>query len=340
MSPAVPPQVVACLEERDAMPLDGGNARRLHPRDAAAHDHDVLGRVGACDPEAYLLHRGGVHGAAELGVAVPDAADAVLVAAQAGPHVLGMALLQLDGQVGVGDESATKVREVDRAALDELGRVVRVEGACREEGNVHGLARGVADVAHAALSQVAGREDVVERLVAACVHVEGVHALALQDLEQGDGVLDGAATGEAVVERDAEDDGQGIAHRVLDCVDDLDREAGEALRGAAVLVGTVIPDRAHELVDEVACVGVHLDCVVARVTCDACRKAEAIHDAGDLVLGEGVALDVRVEDGGCVGRGDRRVAKGVRKRVATRARAYLAYDLGAIAMDPVADGCE
>ena len=322
------------------MAADGRHARGLHAGRTATDDHDVLGIVGLLELEAHLLHGLRVDGAAELGVAVPDAADAVFVAAQAGTHILGVAGHELVGELRVGDQGAAHVGEVDHAGLDELERCVGTEGARGEERHVHGLARGPADVGHAGLAQVAGREDVVEGLVAARVHVKGVHARRLENLEELDAVLDRATALEAMVERDAEDHGHDVADDALDGLDNLRGEARAALGGAAVLVRALVPDRGHELVDEVARVRVDLHRVEACVARDACGELEVLHDVRDLILGEGVALHVGVKDRRRVRGGDGRIAQRVREGVAAGAGADLADDLGAIAMTAVHDGGE
>ena len=108
----------------DLVTLECGNTGSFKAGGACTDDNDVLGVVGLFDLERSLLAYLGVDRAGDLGTAVPDTADAVLVAAQAGTYILAVACKQLVGDIGVGDE-----RTAEKSALPEVIRSSAVSGS-------------------------------------------------------------------------------------------------------------------------------------------------------------------------------------------------------------------
>ena len=106
----------------DLVTLECGNTGSFKAGGACTDDNDVLGVVGLFDLERSLLAYLGVDRAGDLGTAVPDTADAVLVAAQAGTYILAVACKQLVGDIGVGDE---RTAEIDEAARNRIELIVR-----------------------------------------------------------------------------------------------------------------------------------------------------------------------------------------------------------------------
>ena len=166
------------------------------------------------------------------------------------------------------------------------------------------LAGLFADIGHAGFAGVAGGEDVVHRLVAGRVDVESVDAALVEHVEYLHALLDGAPAGEAVVKADAVGDGEVGADDGADGVHGLHREAAAVLKAPAVLVLAVVPDLAHELVHQVAGVGVDLDAVEAHENGVLRGDLPVLHHLVDLVHGEGAADHAGVVEARVLGRGD------------------------------------
>ena len=321
------------LIQRNLMPLERGNPCGFQTGGAGADDDYILRVVGLLDFERPFLADADVDGAGNLGAAVPDAADAVLIAAQAGTYVLAAAGKQLIGNIGVGNKSAAHDGEVGLAGDYEVERGVGVMSAAIEDGGLDVLARKVTDVGHAGRPLIGGREYVVEALIRAGVDVEGVYAALLEPLNQLLGLLKGAAAFPAVIEGDAEKNGHVGADDGADCLNNLAGEAGTVLRGAAVLIGAMVEALGHELVDEVTGVGMNLDGVKPCVASDAGGVLEGLLELFYLLNRHSAGENIRVEEGGLLAGGYELIAELVGIAVSPGARGHLEAYLGAPAMD-------
>ena len=191
----------------------------------------------------------------------------------------------------------------------------------------------VTDIAHAGRALGRGREDVVKALVGACVDVKCVDAALLKPLDELLGLFEGTAAFPAVVKSDAEQDRHVRADYGADGLDHLTGKAGAVLGRAAVLIGAVVEHLGHELVDEVACVGVDLDSVKACVAGNACCVLKRLLKILDLLPCHLTGEDIGLKEGGLHAGGDELVAKLVGVAVAAGARGHLEADLCAPAVD-------
>ena len=127
----------------------------------------------------------------------------------------------------------------------------------------------------------------------------------------GDGVVVGEATRHVVVQVEANADGPVGADLRPDRVDHLDGQAQAVLERATVLVGALVVERAHELVEQVRVRDVHLGAVKAALTgqlgavrppVDQLLDVFALHRLRHLAVRR--ALDVRgaPQDADVVGR--------------------------------------
>ena len=315
--------VAVLFVQGNLVPLESGDPGGFQAGGAGADDDYVLRVVGLLNLERPLLADTGVDGAGDLRAAVPDAADAVLVAAQAGTDVLAMSGKQLVGNVGVCDKSTAHDGEVSLAGDYEVERGVGIVGAAVENGGLDVFARKVADIGHAGRALVGRREYVVEALVRTGVHVESVYAALLEPFNQFLGLFKGAAALPAVVESDTEEDGHVGAYNRADGLYDLAGETGTVLRGAAVLIGAVVEALGHELVNKITGVGMDLYGIKARVARNTGGVFEGFLKLFDLLNGHPAGENVRIEEGGLLTGGYEFVTELVGIAVAAGARSHL-----------------
>ena len=194
--------------------------------------------------------------------ALEHAANAALVAGDAGEDVLGPALGELVRHVGVGNEAAADHGVVANAVAQGGGGLLVVgEAAVGQHGDGDGLAHGLGAVQlqNGLLIEHRGHGE-LPLLITARVHVEGVHAVLLEVFGQLQalGQLAEAGVGHAVVGAELDEDGRVLARAPAHGRDLLEQEGGAALDVAAVFVGAGVPGGGQELVVQVAAVGVHL----------------------------------------------------------------------------------
>ena len=234
---------------------------------AGADDEDAQGRLRLGDAAVYLMAADGVHGAGGVLERV-GAGYAALVAGDAGADVLGAALGELVGQLGVGEEAAAYDREVaDVVAQDALGLLDVGVAAVGQDGHGAYLPDGLGAAGlEGHLLDVVGRHGEVPVVMAAGVDVERVHAALEQPASELEALLYAAVAlfdGQVVVGAVLDDDREVRSADLLGDGDELPEEAHAAVQVPAVLVRALIPARGEELVGEVAAVGVNLDGVAA-----------------------------------------------------------------------------
>ncbi len=109
-------------------------------------------------------------------------------------------------------------------------------------------------------------------LIAAAVNVECVNSVFAEDLDKPLAVLERSASGDAMIHRDAVDNGHVVARAALDRLQYLDRKTCSVLVASAIFVLTLVPQRSEELVDYISNMTVDFDRVIARVCCNLGRE--------------------------------------------------------------------
>ena len=293
----LPAQVVARLKHHGLVATCHEGLGGHEAGHAATHDGDALGLVGGLDlPVKLVAHERVAQAGDVLEVArVGKAVQAALVAAHAIHDAVRLALARLVAELGVGELGAAHDHEVNLVVLEDLlGELGRVDAADADGGHA-GLAadaRGVVyieaglEVDRRHLERVGGSDDVAAR------DVEHVDAGLAGHLAELDGVLDGHAVLEAVVERaDAHEQGHVLGDVLADGADAGERELGAVLQGAAPLVVSVVQAGGEEGVRQVVVGAVELDAVVARLDAARGGLAVAVDDLVDLLDGDAGDLE-------------------------------------------------
>src|SRR5690606_32424955 len=243
-------QLVVFFDQRHLVPPLGGHHGRLQAGGAAADDDHFLLHGRRLDG-LVLVADIGVDGAAD-GVADAGAQEAAFEIADTGADLRLLAVADLVGPLGVGDDRAGHEHHValavvyglvgefaggDPAAADDgqLGHGFLHLGGGVEVGALGGhVGRGVVVLGHLGLLAPGGDPQPVEL------------AGGFQQLGHGDALRQAVAAegGDVGVEGDAEHEvGAGIG---ADAVDDLDDHPHAVLQAAAVLVGTLVVEGGGE----------------------------------------------------------------------------------------------
>jgi len=272
--------------------FEGADAGGLHPGRSATHHGDLPGSRRSSDPELVLAAYSYVHGTPDglRGVVAPG--QATVVAADAGPDVLGPAFQGLPRPLGIGPQGPSQGDEVALAlrqdALGQRRQVDRPGGDHREADLLlDGLGRP-----HVVRERHAHRAYFVDRLVVIPAgHVDGGHPQGLQAFAELDGLLDGVAIGLVIGAAHSHADGVVGSYLLLDLGDDFQQEAHAVLERAAVPVGALVGPGGEEVGDEVPVAGVDLDHVEVGGLGPLSGLPEVFDDLQDL--GEGQFLGSR-----------------------------------------------
>ena len=154
-----------------------------------------------------------------------------------------MSLHQLVWHLRIGDQRTSKRYEIGVTALDERQCRIRVVRSGIEQRYMDRLPRMRTDIGHAGLSQIGRREDIVERLIAAGIEIERIHAFLLQLLQDLHAVSEISAAFKAMIQRDAKQDRHIRPDHRAHRSDDFLRKLCVLLRGTAVFVGPLVPYR-------------------------------------------------------------------------------------------------
>ena len=259
---------VAGLAEGHVVAAESGHASGFEPGRAAARDEHALALADHGDlvvAVAELLAGADVDHAPELHERSRRAADATLVAAEAGAHVAGAALLRLPHDLGVGDGSANHGDHVGVAACDEgVGFLQREDAPHDEAGLGQGAAGGGAPGELVLVLLVHAADESVEVEVARSGDAEEVDEAGRLEVECDLlAVLWLEPAGNALAAAEAGADDEVGAGRFADGGGHLLAEAAAVLGAAAVPVGAPVRRRREELHDEEAVPVVHLDAVEA-----------------------------------------------------------------------------
>ncbi len=188
------------------------------------------------------------------------AGQAAVVAADAGPDVLGTPFLGLERPLRVGPERPPQADEVTLALFqDALGKRGQVDGARRDHRDRHRLLRrfGAPDVV--GQRHAHGAHFVDGGVVDAARHVDGSHAPDLEPLGQFHGLLDAVAVGLVVGAAEPADHREIRAHLGLDLLDDLHAAGGCGSRTTPPYQSVRLLEYwRQEVGDEIAVAGVDL----------------------------------------------------------------------------------
>ena len=272
------------------MPAELEHASRLHAAYAAADNVDGLGRICFLYVVLVPLHCLCVDGAAGKMQAVGELLivgnalvvahiEAAVMAANAGTDIVLSVLHHLRDPLLVGEELTRKACAVELALLYRVRGDSRVEASGADNGDVTELLDVFDILEVAVLGHIDGRVSPVPCIVGAVVAVEAVVARILKILDGSLGLSHvasyfgiGLARERALTEAlclgnyaVAQGDGEIVAARLLDSLNDLDREAVAVLERAAVFVGAFVYILEGELIEQIALVDcVNLNAVNAR----------------------------------------------------------------------------
>ena len=266
-----------------------------------------------------------------------------LKAGAAEVYVVHSAVLDLAGPVGVGKRLLAEGYHIRESGLDDSLRLNGIiELALNEERHCDAfLAQALCDVELCPLLLVCAWNGKIPAFIAAIVdmHIGKVHILQtagnLYAL-----VLKGASTLNLVDRRIFYRNGEVGANCTANGLCALIKEAHTVIKRPAVLIVTTIPYLAHELVYQVAAVGVYLDNVNAGHLCQSCALAHAGNELMYLVYSERVTHDVGIVEGAVVACGDVNGLSGISLVHATIARSELNSKLGAVLVYLINEMCK
>ena len=314
------------------MPAQGEHARRLHAADAAAHDGDLLLLLGGDDLIFFGLHRLGVEGAARharvvvQGLVVAHAlvvrhVEAPVVAVDAGADVLLSPFERLGDPLRIGKILPRNAHRVDLAPSDGFGCRQRIHLARADDGDIDELLDVLDLFEVAVFGHVCRRMRPIPGVVGAVVAVEHIVSRILQILCGAFALFHVAAHFGVFLAREralaealrlgddgiAQRDGEVVAARLLDGLDDLDGEAVAVFKAAAVFVRAEVGVLHRELIEKIPLMhGMDLHAVHVRVFYKFCRLCKGFDHLLDLFLGEraGDARLLPAVGGGARARGE------------------------------------
>ncbi len=327
------------LEQHDLVPTARRGERRLDAAGAAARDDHALLLARRRDATLELVAELGVDGA--LGtLALPQRMQTVVAAKALTARQLTAIALH---QVGVGDPHAPEAKEVGLARLEHGLHARRVVQAVLKDAGLLDRSLKAREVLHVGrVVVVARRHDVGLVVIVADAQLVGVHEAAALELAghldlrvDRDARARRHALGQQVVHIHAENHGVIAAHLGAHGLEGLDEES-HALGGrAAVLVGSLVPCRREELVNEVAALAHDEQAVEAGALQASRRRGVGADHVRDLGLGHLAGAQARVILGLAL-RGRDGVDAGLRGVVvAARAHGQLAADLCPVDVDHV-----
>jgi hypothetical protein len=303
-------EAVAALPDRDVVPAQLRDPRRLHAGRAAADDHHPARVLGRRDRPRELAPGLGIDRAPRH----LTAADEVhaRVAGDAGAQLVQQPVLDLARPVRLGDQRAPEQDEVGVAGRDDVGRQLGVvEPPDGDHRDVDGRLDRGRQVAHVPARDEHRRERHVER-------VPGAGADADRDCAR---LLQPARDLHALVEREA------ARHRVLavDAPDErraggddrarhLEAEARAVGERAAVGVGAAVVERREEVRRQIAVRAMDLDELEAGLEREVGGARVVVDDLRDLRGGQLVRdrrVRVQRHRRGCDGRPFDDLAAGV-----------------------------
>jgi hypothetical protein len=276
------------LVERNLVPPQSGDTRRLQTCGASPGDQDPLRLFRGDDGHLLLPARGRVHDAAGR-FRLHDEVDAPLTAPDAGDDVLEAALGGLLRHLRVGVQRPSHGHQIRPAGLqDELRDIRSVDPAHTDHRYVDdlldGLGEGGVEGEGGAQWGNHGPEDGGNR---ASRHLEGVDSGLFQDAGDELGLLEAATAGTSLVARDPHDDREIAADSGADRLEDVEKELEPPLERPAVAIGSLVEERGQERAHHgIAVGGVDLDGVQACVPPAADRLGEVVDDGLDLADGE------------------------------------------------------
>ena len=314
--------------------LTGGDGG-FHAAGAAADDQDPALQVGLGRWQGVFLFgvAGGVDGA--VIVLAGKAGEEAFVAADAGTDVSIVALFHLGGPIGVSQHFMGHPQVVQSSVGNHLFGQVGVEQlAVAQYGQGGHFLDGLLGVQLVAFFGVDGGDGGVPFLVAARIHVEGVHTGVFQDFGHGQAFVQIPEALDPLDRREFDDHRHVRGDVLLDFGDAFQGEAHAVFQGAAVFIGAGVPLFGLELVQQVSAVGVELDGVGTGQEGELGAVAHLAHQVMDVFHGKGLALEVGEPEGaavaGAVWRGE-----GVGELLAAQAGGQLHADLGAVVMAAV-----
>lgn len=255
---------------------------------ATAHDDDVLLDGSGGDLQAGIAFPAcqGVGQAADVQPLV-DAADAALVAVDAGTDVVHAAFLGLVDQFGVCDVGTTHGDEVHGAAFQDFFCQTDVGDTADDAHGDVGIGLDLLGPFHVEGAVDAhGSGHVVGGLSQAAGDVDGVDASLFQHRQQDLPILYFDAAFHVFGGVDLCGDGEVRTHFLADTADDFQGEACAVFHAAAVGVGTMVGIGGQELVQDVAVCHVHFHSVEASFLGAACCLAELFHQFVDFGDGQ------------------------------------------------------
>ena len=278
----------------------------VHAAGAGADDEGLLDLLGRLLGVVVLMADARVDVAAALRM-LRGAGDAASAAASAGSDVVKAVLIGLVAEVRVGEQGPAHAHAVHQAALDYVcGIADIVDLADNKDGDVDDLLylAGLIDV-HAYALAVAG-QDVLQALVLhAAGDLEEVDAGSLELGREVEHLLQGVASLYALVAGDTQEDREIGADICAHLGYDLEDEAGAVVYAAAVLVHTLVAQRAQERAGHHVSVGaVQSYGAAAGLLHPAGGLAELLDDRVDLINGHragdvtvGVGIHARAQRG-------------------------------------------
>ncbi len=256
---------------------------------ATADDDDVLLDGSGGDLQAGIAFPAcqGVGQAADVQPLV-DAADAALVAVDAGTDVVHAAFLGLVDQFGVRDVGTAHGDEVHGAAFQNFFCQTDVGDTADDAHGDVGIGLDLLGPFHVEGAVDAhGSGHVVGGLSQAAGDVDGVDASLFQHGQQDLPILYFDAAFHVFGGVDLCRDGEVRTHFLADTTDDFQGEACAVFHAAAIGVSTMVGIGGQELVQDVAVCHVHFHGVEASFLGAACCLAELLHQLVDFGDGQG-----------------------------------------------------